>query len=80
MEFCKLFNSRTQSQAGMVIPVVITVYSDKSFTFINQNPPAAVLLAKAAKVEKGSAESNRRRSAKSRRTGAGNRPVGKWPT
>jgi large subunit ribosomal protein L11 len=59
MEFCKQFNARTQAQAGLVIPVVITVFSDKSFTFITKTPPAAVLLAKAAKVEKGSAESNR---------------------
>jgi len=59
MEFCKQFNARTQSQAGLIIPVVITVFSDKSFTFITKTPPAAVLLAKAAKVEKGSAESNR---------------------
>ncbi len=59
MEFCKQFNARTQSQPGMVIPVVITVFTDKSFTFITKAPPAAVLLAKAAKVEKGSAESNR---------------------
>ncbi len=59
MEFCKQFNARTQAQAGMVIPVVITVFSDKSFTFITKTPPAAVLLAKAAKVEKGSAEPNR---------------------
>ena len=59
MEFCKQFNARTQAQAGLIIPVVITVFSDKSFTFITKTPPAAVLLAKAAKVEKGSAESNR---------------------
>ncbi len=59
MEFCKQFNSRTQSQAGLIIPVVITVFSDKSFTFITKTPPAAVLLLKAAKLEKGSAESNR---------------------
>ena len=59
MEFCKQFNARTQTQAGLIIPVVITVFSDKSFTFITKTPPAAVLLAKAAKVEKGSAESNR---------------------
>jgi large subunit ribosomal protein L11 len=59
MEFCKQFNARTQSQSGLIIPVVITVFSDKSFTFITKTPPAAVLLAKAAKVEKGSAESNR---------------------
>ena len=59
MEFCKQFNARTQAQSGLIIPVVITVFSDKSFTFITKTPPAAVLLAKAAKVEKGSAESNR---------------------
>ena len=59
MEFCKQFTARTQAQAGLIIPVVITVFSDKSFTFITKTPPAAVLLAKAAKVEKGSAESNR---------------------
>ena len=59
MEFCKQFNARTQAQAGLIIPVVITVFSDKSFTFITKTPPAAVLLARAAKVEKGSAESNR---------------------
>jgi large subunit ribosomal protein L11 len=59
MEFCKQFNGRTQSQAGMIIPVVITVYQDKSFTFITKTPPAAVLLKKAAKLEKGSGEPNR---------------------
>ncbi|HTX98987.1 MAG TPA: 50S ribosomal protein L11 [Bacteroidota bacterium] len=64
MEFCKQFNARTQAQAGMIIPVVITVFSDKSFTFITKTPPAAVLLAKAAKVEKGSAEPNRTKVAK----------------
>lgn len=59
MEFCKAFNSRTQAQAGMIIPVVITVYIDKSFSFITKTPPAAVLLKKAAKLEKGSGEPNR---------------------
>lgn len=59
MEFCKQFNARTADKDGLIIPVVITVYSDKSFTFITKTPPAAVLLKKAAKVEKGSAESNR---------------------
>jgi large subunit ribosomal protein L11 len=59
MEFCKQFNARTQAQAGLIIPVVITVFSDKSFTFVTKTPPASVLLAKAAKVEKGSAEPNR---------------------
>jgi large subunit ribosomal protein L11 len=59
MEFCKQFNSRTQSQAGMIIPVIITVYQDKSFTFITKTPPAAILIKKAAKLEKGSGEPNR---------------------
>lgn len=59
MEFCKQFNARTQSQAGLIIPVIITVFSDKSFTFITKTPPAAVLLVKAAKVQKGSGEPNR---------------------
>ncbi|HLG31551.1 MAG TPA: 50S ribosomal protein L11 [Ignavibacteriaceae bacterium] len=59
MEFCKQFNARTQDKDGMIIPVVITVYSDKSFTFITKTPPAAVLLKRAAKLEKGSAESNK---------------------
>jgi len=59
MEFCKAFNARTQSQAGLIIPAVITVYADKSFTFITKTPPAAVLLKKAAKLEKGSGEPNK---------------------
>lgn len=59
MEFCKQFNARTQDKEGLIIPVVITVYSDKSFTFITKTPPAAVLLMKAAKIEKGSAEPNK---------------------
>lgn len=59
MEFCKQFNARTQDKEGLIIPVVITVFSDKSFTFITKTPPAAVLLRKAAKVEKGSAEPNK---------------------
>jgi len=54
MEFCKAFNAKTESQPGMIIPVVITVYKDKSFTFITKTPPAAVLLKKAAKIPKGS--------------------------
>ncbi len=59
MEFCKQFNARTQAQSGLIIPVIITVFSDKSFTFITKTPPASVLLIKAAKVEKGSGEPNR---------------------
>ena len=59
MEFCKQFNAKTQGEAGMIIPVVITVYSDKSFTFITKTPPAAVLLLKEANLKKGSGEPNR---------------------
>jgi large subunit ribosomal protein L11 len=59
MEFCKAFNARTQDQQGLIIPVVITVYADRSFTFITKTPPAAVLLKKAAGLEKGSSEPNR---------------------
>ena len=59
MGFTKEFNARTADQAGMIIPVVISVYEDKSFTFITKTPPAAVLLKKAAKVEKGSGEPNK---------------------
>ncbi len=54
MEFCKTFNSKTASQEGTIIPVVITVYADRSFTFITKTPPASILLLKAAGVEKGS--------------------------
>lgn len=64
MEFCKQFNAKTAGQEGLIIPVVITVYGDKSFTFITKTPPAAVLLKKAAKVERGSAEPNRTKVAK----------------
>ncbi len=64
MEFCKQFNARTQKDQGMIIPVVITIFSDKSFTFITKTPPAAVLLLKAAKLEKGSAQSNRNKVGK----------------
>ncbi len=59
MEFCKQFNARTQSQAGMVIPVVVTIFADRSFTFITKTPPAANLLLKEAGIEKGSAQPNR---------------------
>jgi large subunit ribosomal protein L11 len=64
MEFCKQFNARTQKDKGMIIPVVITVFSDKSFTFITKTPPAAVLLIKAAKIEKGSDQPNRNKVGK----------------
>ena len=59
MEFCKTFNARTQGQPGMIIPVIITVYADRSFTFITKTPPASVLLKKAAGVEKGAADPKR---------------------
>ena len=59
MDFCKAFNARTQGQPGMIIPVVITVYADRSYTFITKTPPAAVLLRKAAGLDKGSGEPNR---------------------
>jgi len=59
MEFCKQFNARTQGQPGMIIPVEITVYADRTFTFITKTPPAAVLLKKAAGIQSGSAASNR---------------------
>ncbi|MGH7550451.1 MAG: 50S ribosomal protein L11 [Gemmatimonadota bacterium] len=59
MEFCKAFNAKTAQQVGLIIPVVITVYADRSFTFITKTPPAAVLLKKAAGLDKGSAEPNR---------------------
>ncbi|MFA6470799.1 MAG: 50S ribosomal protein L11 [Candidatus Latescibacterota bacterium] len=59
MEFCKSYNAKTQSQTGMIIPVVITVYSDRSFTFVTKTPPASRLLLKAAKLEKGSNVPNR---------------------
>ncbi len=59
MEFCKQFNARTQDKKGLIIPVVITVFSDKSFTFITKTPPAAVLLIKAAGIEKGSGIPNK---------------------
>ncbi len=59
MEFCKQFNARTQEQAGKVLPVIITVYGDKSFDFVVKTPPAAVQLLEASKLKKGSPESNR---------------------
>ena len=64
MEFCKAFNAKTQEDKGMVIPVVITVYQDRSFTFITKTPPAPVLLKKAAKLDKGSGEAKKVRVGK----------------
>ncbi len=59
MEFCKAFNAQTQSETGTIIPVVITVYEDRSFTFVTKTPPAAVLIKQALRVAKGSSEPNR---------------------
>ncbi|MDR2125843.1 MAG: 50S ribosomal protein L11 [Prevotellaceae bacterium] len=64
MEFCKQFNARTQDKAGKVLPVIITVYTDKSFDFIVKQPPVAVQLKEAAKIQSGSAEPNRNKVAK----------------
>jgi len=64
MEFCKAFNARTANDEGMVIPVVITVYQDRSFTFITKTPPASILLKKAAKIAKGSSDPKREKVAK----------------
>ena len=59
MEFCKAFNSKTQDQNGLIIPAVITIYQDRTFTFVLKSPPAAVLLKRAAKIKSGSGEPNR---------------------
>lgn len=64
MNFCKEFNEKTASQAGLIIPVELTVYQDRSFTFVLKTPPAAVLLKKAAGIEKGSGEPNKNKAAK----------------
>ena len=64
MEFCKQFNARTQGQAGLVIPVIITVYNDRSFAFVTKTPPAAVLLKKAAGLETASGQPNRNKVGK----------------
>ena len=64
MQFCKEFNARTQSQGDLIIPVLITAYADRSFTFITKTPPASILLKRAAKVEKGSGEPNKNKIGK----------------
>ena len=64
MDFCKAFNAKTQGDPGMIIPVVITVYADRSYTFITKTPPAAVLLKKAAGLDKGSGAPNRQKVGK----------------
>ena len=68
MDFCKQFNARTQDQPGMIIPVVITVYADRSFTFVTKTPPAAVLLKKACGLKSGSAVPNKTKVAKISKT------------
>lgn len=64
MEFCKAYNAQTSSQRGMIVPVEITVYADRSFSFVTKTPPASVLLKKAAGIEKGSGEPNREKVGK----------------
>ena len=64
MDFCKQYNAKTQNQPGMIIPVVITVYADRSFSFITKTPPASTLLLKAAKLQKGSGEPNKKKVGK----------------
>ncbi|MEK7662582.1 MAG: 50S ribosomal protein L11, partial [Actinomycetota bacterium] len=64
MEFCKKFNAATQKDAGLIIPCIVTVYSDRSFTFILKTPPASILLIKAAKLEKGSAQTGKEKVGK----------------
>jgi large subunit ribosomal protein L11 len=64
MQFCKEFNARTQQMGDLIIPVLITAYSDRSFTFITKTPPASILLMKAAKIEKGSGEPNKNKVGK----------------
>ena len=68
MDFCKQFNSRTQGQPGMIIPVEVTIYADRTFTFITKTPPAAVLIRKEAGIEKGSGQPNRNKVGKVTRT------------
>ena len=70
MDFCKQFNARTQEQQGMIIPVVITVYADRSFSFVCKTPPAAVLLKKAANLKSGSGEPNKNKVATIKRAQA----------
>jgi large subunit ribosomal protein L11 len=64
MEFCKAFNARTMEQKGTIIPALITIYADRSFTFVTKTPPASVLLVKAAKIDKGSGEPNKNKVGK----------------
>ena len=79
MEFCKAFNAQTADQNGRITPVEITVFEDRSFTFITKTPPAAVLIKEALRLEKGSAEPNRPRSGGSRRPSCGRSPRPRSP-
>ena len=80
MEFCKAFNAQTQGENGTIIPVEITVFEDRSFTFITKTPPAAVLIKQAIGLDKGSGEPNRKRSARSPRLRCGRSPSARCPT
>jgi large subunit ribosomal protein L11 len=80
MQFCKEFNARTAQQGDLIIPVVITVFNDRSFTFVTKTPPAAVLLKKAAGIEKGSGEPTRTRSARSPRSRSATSRSSSFPT
>jgi large subunit ribosomal protein L1 len=80
MEFCKSFNAQTQAQAGLIIPVIITVYADRSFTFITKTPPAAVLLKRAAGVEKGSGEPGKKKVGQVTRSRSRRSRVSRCPT
>ncbi|HHN73704.1 MAG TPA: 50S ribosomal protein L11 [Acidobacteria bacterium] len=79
MEFCKAFNAKTQDQKGMIIPAVITIYQDRSFTFITKTPPASILLLKAVGIDKGSGEPNRKKVGKVTRAQVEEIAKAKWP-
>lgn len=79
MEFCKAFNAKTQDDKGMIIPAVVTIYQDRSFTFITKTPPASILLLKAAGLDKGSGEPNRNKVGKITRAQAEEIAKTKWP-
>ena len=80
MEFCKAFNAQTQQETGTIIPVEITVFEDRSFTFITKTPPAAVLIKQAIGIDKGSASRTATRSARSRRPRSARSPRRRCPT
>ena len=79
MEFVKQFNARTQSQSGMVIPVVVTIFADRTFTFITKTPPAPNLLLKEAGIEKGSGQPNRTKVGRSPERRSRRSPRSRWP-